>query len=151
MLKRKWFCPDRTRVFQGPELRAQVETFRSLALAAGAWAAVMWPMQASSQVLRCHIQSSDQTLSLELRPSQDVYDVRSLDFENGFRFSAVWLASQQQLKTYVHFSLKKKRMLISQQVLTIPPTHCTSPFAQQMVYAGTLERELHMACHTPCD
>jgi hypothetical protein len=46
-------------------------------------------MQASSQVLRCHIESSDQTLSLELRPSQDVYDVRSLDFENGFRLGVV--------------------------------------------------------------
>ena len=108
-------------------------------------------MQASSQVLRCHIESGGQTLSLELSPSRDVYDIRSLDFENGYRFSAIWLASQQQLKTYAHYSLRKKRVLVSQQVLSVPTTHCASPFAQQMVYAGTLERELHMACHTPCE
>ena len=124
---------------------------RSQALAACVWVVLMLPLSAASQVLRCHIESSDQTLSLELNPTQDVYDVRSLNFENGFRFTAVWLAHKQQLKTYVYYSLKKKRVLISQQVLTVPQANCQSPFVQQMVYAGTLERELHMACHVPCE
>ena len=121
------------------------------AVAACACVAWMWPTMAASQTLRCQIETGEQTQIMALSPTTDVYDLRSLDFQNGFRFSAVWLAPKQQLKTYVYFSSPKKRALISQQVLNLPTTQCPSPFAQQTVYAGTLERELHMVCHVPCE
>ena len=124
---------------------------RTLALATGAWVACMLPLTADSQTLRCQIETGEQSQTLALSPTADVYDLRSLDFQNGFRFSAVWLGPQKQLKTYVYFSLPKKRALISQQVLNLPTTQCPSPFALQTVYAGTLERELHMVCHVPCE
>jgi hypothetical protein len=111
----------------------------------------MLPTLAASQTLRCQIDTGEQTQTISLSPTADVYDMRSLDFQNGFRFSAVWLGPQKQLKTYVYFSYPKKRALISQQVLNLPPSQCPLPLAQQTVYAGTLERELHMACHLPCE
>jgi hypothetical protein len=95
---------------------------RSQALAACVWVVLMLPLSAASQVLRCHIESSDQTLSLELNPTQDIYDVRSLNFENGFRFTAVWLAHKQQLKTYVYYSLKITDIYkIKEEILKLKP------------------------------
>ena len=133
-------------------MRTTPTFFRHQALLACAWVAWMLPSQAVGQTLRCQIETGEQTQTISLSPTADVYDMRSLDFENGFRFSAVWLGPQKQLKTYVYFSHPKKRALISQQVLNLPPLNqCPSPFAQQTVYACTLERELHMACHLPCE
>ena len=125
--------------------------FRHQALLACAWGTLMLPLSAASQVLRCHIETGEQTQTMELSPTYDAYDMRSLDFDNGFRLSAVWLVPKQQLKTYVYFSAQKKRALISQQVLRLPQAQCPSSFVEQTVYAGILERELHMACHLPCE
>jgi len=125
--------------------------FSHQALLACAWGTLMLPLSAASQVLRCHIETGEQTQTMELSPTYDAYDMRSLDFDNGFRLSAVWLVPKQQLKTYVYFSAQKKRALISQQVLRLPQAQCPSSFVEQTVYAGTLERELHMACHLPCE
>ncbi len=132
-------------------MRMTLTFFRYQALLACAWVALMGPLSAASQVLRCHIETGEQTQTMELSPTPDAYEMRSLDFDNGFRLSAVWLVPKQQLKTYVYFSAQKKRALISQQVLRLPQAHCPSSFVEQTVYAGTLERELHMACHLPCE
>ena len=76
--------------------------FSHQALLACAWGTLMLPLSAASQVLRCHIETGEQTHTMELSPTYDAYDMRSLDFDNGFRLSAVWLVPKQQLKIRVN-------------------------------------------------
>lgn len=112
------------------------------------WAASSW---ANDVQVVCLAETSDQELSATLQPSDDVFAMHHLNFENGHRVSLQWLDKPDRLKTYVYDDSKRRLVLLNSQVYLLSPTSaCGQRVVDARSYSGGYERELVLQCEWVC-
>ncbi|MGJ9419057.1 hypothetical protein ACHAC9_14990 [Massilia sp. CMS3.1] len=107
----------------------------------------------AAPLLRCQVEGSGTTRTLEFSPVTDPYSVAPIDINDHFRFKAVVVGTAtrvEYIKLYVYVTTKREPMLIHATNYLAPEvSHDTRPAALtgiNHVYAPRLERELQYGC-----
>jgi hypothetical protein len=100
--------------------------------------------------VECDILADAQSRTLVIRQSGDPYETTSVEFENGFRFSAQVVGSPSRLKTFTYFDSRDRHVLIHTDSRSIGLEDSGRAMGENRIYSPRLELELLNSCRVVC-
>lgn len=105
----------------------------------------------SDTYVSCIVSSSGETREIKFQVKKSALDLHSINYENDFRFSGIYLERPYRFKSYVYYFSKDRHVLIYKNEQIMNTGSCKTNHKNiHEVYSPDLEDHLRYECELQC-